>query len=200
MAIAQDIYDKLVSEYPHFVKTITDLSYNRAGGKNFIGSSVLGFDFDMVYNLSAGYSVAHNEKSPDALFYLNDKLWFVEFKEGGHKKIEIRSKIHEGVLTLFMFVQSHLPHITKSMFCNLDIRYAVITRETQKYSSFANALKAASEKYQLKNIEGFLVSKALYTVDPKMVAGLLSAVTAGAVSFIDYYDGTASPPTRISAI
>ncbi|XHF32819.1 hypothetical protein OXH62_26345 [Pseudomonas chlororaphis] len=198
MAVAQEIFDKLVFEYPKFIKSITELSYNRAGGQNFIGSDVCGFDFDMVYNLSPSYSVTHNEKSPDALFCMNNKLWFIEFKEGGHKKIEIRSKIHEGILTLFMFVQRHLPHITKEVFCNLDIRYAVISRETQKFSSFAQALKAASEKYQLKNIEGFLVSKVFYTVDPNRVADLLSAVTAGAVGFIEYYDGTTNPPARIS--
>lgn len=199
MAAAQEIFDKLVSEYPHFIKSITELSYNRSGSQNFISSDVRGFDFDMVYNLSTSYQTVHNERSPDALFCMNNRLWFIEFKEGGHKKIEIRSKIHEGILTLFMFVQHHLPHISKEVFCNLDIRYAVISRDTQKYSSFTQALKAASEKYQLKNIEGFLVSKTFYTVDPKGVADLLSAVTAGAVRFIEYYDGTANPPVRINA-
>ena len=198
MAVAQEIFDKLVSEYPGYVKSITELSYNRTGSQNFIGSDVCGFDFDMVYNLSPGYDITHNERSPDALFCMNNKLWFVEFKEGGHKKIEIRSKIHEGILTLFMFVQHHLKHISKEVFCNLDIRYAVISRETQRYSSFAQALKAASEKYQLKNIEGFLVSKVFYTVEPSKVADLLSAVTAGAVGFIEYYDGTTNPPARIN--
>lgn len=200
MAVAQEIFDKLISEHPDFLKSITELSYNKTGNQNFIGSDVHGFDFDMVYNLSTSYQVAHNEKSPDALFCIDDKLWFIEFKEGGHKKIEIRSKIHEGILTLFMFVQHHLPHISKGVFCNLDIRYAVVSRETQNFSSFALALKAASEKHQLKNIEGFLVSKAFYTADPKIVANLLSAVTAGAVGFIDYYDGTANPPARINAV
>lgn len=200
MAVAQEIFDKLVCEYPEFLKSITELSYNRAGSQNFIGSDVCGFDFDMVYNLSSSYSTVHNERSPDALFCMNNKLWFVEFKEGGHKKIEIRSKIHEGILTLFMFVQRHLSHISKETFCNLDIRYAVISRETQRYSSFAQALKAASEKYQLKNIEGFLVSKVFYTVDPNRVADLLNAVTAGAVGFIEYYDGTANPPARINVV
>lgn len=199
MSVAQEIFDKLLAEYPRFVKSITELSYNRTGNQNFIGSDVLGFDFDMVYNLSTSYQTTHNEKSPDALFCMNDRLWFIEFKEGGHKKIEIRSKIHEGILTLFMFVQHHLPHIQKDTFCNLDMRYAVISRETQKFSSFAQALKATSEKYQLKNIEGFLVSKSFYTVDPKKVADLLSAVTAGAVGFIEYYDGSANPPARIDA-
>lgn len=199
MAVAQEIFDKLVSEYPTYVKSITELSYNRTGNQNFIGSDVCGFDFDMVYNLSPSYDVTHNERSPDALFCMNNKLWFVEFKEGGHKKIEIRSKIHEGILTLFMFVQHHLKDISKEVFCNLDIRYAVISRDAQRYSSFAQALKAASEKYQLKNIEGFLVSKVFYTVDPNKVADLLSAVTAGAVGFIEYYDGTANPPARINA-
>lgn len=197
MAVAQEIFDKLLCEYPSFEKSITELSYNRTGNQNFIGSDVCGFDFDMVHNLSPSYDTFHNERSPDALFCMSDKLWFVEFKEGGHKKIEVRSKIHEGILTLFMFVRHHLPHISKDIFCNLDIRYAVISRDTQKYSSFAQALKASSEKYQLKNIEGFLVSKVFYTVDPNKVADLLGAVTAGAVDFIEYYDGTTNPPARI---
>ena len=199
MAFEQEIYDKLVSVYPTFVKSITDLSHSRTGNKDFISSTVQGFDFDLVYNLSPSYQVAHNEKSPDALFCMDNKLWFVEFKEGGHKKIEIRSKIHEGILTLFMFAQRHLPHITKPDFCSLDIRYAVISRQTEQYSSFALALKAASEKYQLKNIDGFLVRKVFYTVDPQKIADLLGRLTAGAVNFIDYHDGTTAPPIRINS-
>lgn len=199
MAVAQEIYDKLVAVYPSHIKSITDLSHNQTDGKNFIGSTACGFDFDMVYNLSTSYSTPHNEKSPDALFYKNNKLWFIEFKEGTHKKIEIRSKIHEGILTLFMFVQHHLPHISKEDFCKLDMRYAVIARETQQHSSFAAALKAASDKYQLKNIEGFLISKALYTVDPNQIANLLRAVTKETISFIDYYDGATNSPKQINA-
>jgi hypothetical protein len=199
MSLEQDIYDKLVVEYPTHIKTITDLSFNPTGAKNFIGSHVTGFDFDLVFNLSPGYKTYHNEKSPDALFCVKDKLYFVEFKEGLHKKIEIRSKIHEGIVTLFMFVQQFLPHISKADFCSLDINYAVVARETQSFSSVQLALKAASEKYQLKNMEGFIVRKTFYTVDSAKIAALLKGVTNGALSYIDYYDGSPAAPTRILA-
>ncbi|QHB26440.1 nucleotidyltransferase [Pseudomonas monteilii] len=198
MSLEKEIYDKLVSVYPSHVKAITDLSHNPTGAKNFIGSSETGFDFDLVFNLSPSYASFHNEKSPDALFCVNDKLCFVEFKEGGHKKIEIRSKIHEGVVTLFMFVQKHLPHISKADFCALDVHYAVVARETQNFSSVALAFQAASEKYQLKNMEGFLVRKTLYAFDRVKIAELLKGLTNGSLSYIDYYESSTGLPTRIT--
>ncbi|MEN5216363.1 hypothetical protein ABE484_10960 [Pseudomonas pudica] len=198
MSLEQEIYDCLVAVYPSHIKSITDISYNSTGAKNFIGSPETGFDFDLVFNLSPNYSTTHNEKSPDAIFCVNDKLCFVEFKEGAHKKIEIRSKIHEGIVTLYMFVQKHLPHISKADFCGLDIHYAVIARETQTFSSIQLALKAASEKYQLKNMEGFLVRKTFYAFDRVKIAELLKGLTSGALSYIDYYDSGTGVPSRVT--
>lgn len=189
---AKAIYDKLLEMHPGSLKPITQLSFNDGGTKNFIVSEELGFDYDLVYNCAPCYTVEHKERSPDALFCVNDELYFVEFKDGGHEKADIRLKIHEGVTTLYMFVAKHLPHITKSEFVNLDINYAVIVRGDirQHGSSFQSALFDTSKKYNLKNIEGLLVKKTGFTSDPKVILKLLHKMTEKRLQSITIADYT----------
>ncbi|HAT3794733.1 TPA: hypothetical protein I8624_002723, partial [Serratia marcescens] len=114
------IYGKLLTEHPSFIKPITELSYNEAQAHNFIMSNEMGFDFDMVHNCSPCYSKVRNEKSPDAIFLNEDTLYFIEFKDGKNvDKHDIRLKIHEAALTLFMLAKKHLPTITRDDFFKL---------------------------------------------------------------------------------
>lgn len=187
---AQLIFDKLISQYPDGLKEITALSFNKTGNKNFVICSEKGFDYDLVTNCSNAYQEHHKEKSPDALFCINNKLYFVEFKEGKHEKSDIRLKIHEGITTLYMFTKRYLPDIEKNDFLKLDINYAVIARHNpNSTSSFQTALLEASKKYQLKNIEGFLVNQTRYTTQPSLILKLIKTVTSNQITHIDIDDG-----------
>lgn len=187
-SLEQEIYDKLISEYPHGLVPITDLSYNDSDANKFVVSPEIGFNFDLLYNLSTAYKAPHKERTPDALFCVNDKLHFVEFKEGADKKPDIRLKIHEGIVSLYMFVSKHLPHITKDKFVDLSINYSVLVRAPSCTSEVSRRLRRASDMHQLKNIEGFLVRKTSYTVCPKMTAEMLGRLTSGKVKSIEIYE------------
>lgn len=185
MSIEQDIFNKLVQVYPHGLKKITDLSYNKSDAAKFLVSDEVGFDYDLVHNHSPCYSVAHKEKTPDSLFCINDKLFFVEFKEGSHAKSDIRLKIHEGMISLYMFVKLHMPHVTRDQFFSLDVVYAVIVRAPLTKSAALQALRNAHEKYQLKNIEGFWVGLTLFTPCPVAATRFLKNVTGGKLKYLD---------------
>lgn len=187
-SIERAIYDCLVKEFPGAIKNLTALSYNDAGKMNFIVSPELGFDYDQVNNFSGAYSTFHKEKSPDALYCVNDVLYFVEFKAGGHNKADIRLKIHEGIVTLFMFAKKYLPHITKEQFLKLKICYAVIVGADADVSKFQTALKQASEKYQLRNLDGFLLRRTTFTMCPNAIIKILNGLTGGKVKALDVYD------------
>ncbi|THG83482.1 hypothetical protein E5198_07215 [Pseudomonas sp. A-1] len=194
---AQLIYDKLAAHFPHALKTITELSYNDGGKRNFIVSDEIGFDYDQVQNCSPCYEAHQKEKSPDALFCVGDKLYFIEFKDGKHDKNDIRLKIHEGVTTLYMFVREHLPVITRAEFVELDINYAVIARRDARHreSSFQAALIDTSRKYNLKNIEGLLVKNTRFTSDPSLILNLLHKLTLTKLTSIQIFEGPGDTQT-----
>lgn len=187
---AKLVYDKLLEVYPHGLSSITALSYNDDGKKNFILSDEVGFNYDLVYNCAPCYPTENKEKSPDALFFIDDKLYFVEFKDGSHDKSDIRLKIHEGVTTLYMFVLKYLPEITRADFVELDINYAVIVRGNIRDhgSAFQSALFDASRKYNLKNLEGLLVKKTGFTSDPGVIVKLLNKLTDKKLKSIEICD------------
>ncbi|MEB5959223.1 hypothetical protein MXL39_03050 [Enterobacter sichuanensis] len=177
------IYNKLCEIYPSALETVSNLSFNSDGNKNFIISDEIGFNFDKVYNLSACHPDGKKEKSPDCLFLVDDILYFVEFKEGKAKKDDIRMKIHEGITTLFCFVLKHLPDISREEFFKLDIRYTVIMRDfrAQGRDGFLQDLEAISNKFNIKNIEGFLVTKALVKDSPQRILEFLNKVSSGRI-------------------
>ncbi|MBN6029849.1 hypothetical protein [Pantoea ananatis] len=183
---SKKIFDKLCEIYPEAMETITSLSFNTDGQKNFIISDEVGFNYDKVVNHSSCYKNARKEKSPDALFIADDVLYFVEFKEGSAKKEDIRMKIHEGITTLFCFVIKYLPEITREEFFHLDIRYAVVMRgfRATGRQGLIDSLEASSNKFNLRNIEGFLVSKTTVRDEPSRILALLSTVSSGRVSSI----------------
>lgn len=180
---SQRIYNKLCEVYPGALEDVSSLSFNSDGNKHFIISEEVGFNFDKVYNLSACHPDGRKEKSPDCLFLVDDILYFVEFKEGKPKKDDIRMKIHEGITTLFCFVLKHLPDISRDEFFKLDIRYTVIMRDfrAKGREGFLQDLEAISNKFNLKNIEGFLVTKALVKDSPQRILEFLHKVTCGRV-------------------
>ncbi|AER31194.1 hypothetical protein [Pantoea ananatis] len=183
---SQKIFDKLCEVYPDAMETITNLSFNSDGGKNFIISDEVGFNYDAVVNHAPCYKHGRKEKSPDALFIAGDVLYFVEFKEGAAKKEDIRMKIHEGITTLFCFVIKFLPEITRDEFFQLDIRYAVVMRgfRASGRQGLIDGLEASSNKFNLRNIEGFLVSKTTIRDEPSRILALLNTVTSGRISTI----------------
>ncbi|EKN3567307.1 hypothetical protein ABEH48_003913 [Yersinia enterocolitica] len=183
------IYNKLCEVYPNGHKSITELSRNDTGGRNFIISNEFGFNYDLMHNCSPAYATEHKEKTPDALFFYGSKLYFIEFKEGGSKKPDIRLKIHDGITSLYHFTARNLPQISKDNFVNLAINYAVICRpENTGRNSFINALQHASKRYNLKNIEGFLIDKTVVLEQPQQILQLLNKVTAGRVKGISVFE------------
>ncbi|MFB5745953.1 hypothetical protein ACE38U_13825 [Cedecea sp. S5-13] len=183
---AKTIYDKLCEIYPTALETVSTLSFNSDGEKNFILSNELGFNFDKVYNLASCHPDGKKEKSPDCLFLVGEILYFVEFKEGKAKKDDIRMKIHEGITTLFCFILKHVPTITRDDFFKLDIRYTVIMRDFREKGreGFLQDLEAISNKFNLKNLEGFLVTKALVKDSPQRIMEFLHQVSAGRIDRI----------------
>lgn len=192
MSLESDIFSALLTVYPSGLADITSLSYNIHDKRDFILSNEKGFNFDLVHNLSKAYGAPQKEKTPDGLFLVNDILFFVEFKEGGHNKQDIRLKIHEAIVSLYMFTLVHMPSITRDEFFSLRISYAVIARPPAEVSEFQKALAQAREKYQLENLQGFILRKTNFSICPSITAKLIKKLTSGAASFIEIQqrDGT----------
>ncbi|AVW98963.1 hypothetical protein [Vibrio vulnificus] len=192
------IYDKLLEIYPNQLIPITELSLNDSANKMFVESTVTGFNFDSVLNCHP--DCAKKEKSPDALFYVDEKLYFVEFKEGGSKKEDIRLKIHEAVATIYNFSLQQNLGISRKDFFEMDIRYAVIYRENKinPNPTFASMLEMTSKKYHLKNLEGYIVKKTRVAGHPVSIFNVLKSVSGGSVaSILIHKDGEA--PIQVPA-
>ncbi|HBC3563820.1 hypothetical protein [Vibrio cholerae] len=192
------IYDKLLEIYPNQLIPITQLSLNDSAKKKFVESNVTGFNFDSVVNCHPECEA--KEKSPDALFYVDKKLYFVEFKEGGSKKEDIRLKIHEAVATIYNFSVRHNLGISRKEFFEMDIRYAVIYREykANPNPTFADTLEMTSKKYHLKNLEGYIIKKTRIAGHPDSILNLLKSVSGGNVaSILIHKDG--EEPIQVSA-
>jgi hypothetical protein len=190
------IYDKLCSVYPNEIKSITELSKNTTGQRDFLVSPVSGFDFDNVMNWSDKYPSVLNEKSPDALFYHNSTLYFIEFKEGDCNKIDVRTKIHEGINTLYNFVVKHLPQMTRKEFFNLNINYGVFARDikaTVQNSTIRATLANSSQKFNLRNLEGMIIKRTRYSTDPQYMVNFLNKITSGGVSEIEVFEYLQQP-------
>ncbi|PIG26609.1 hypothetical protein CLU93_0817 [Janthinobacterium sp. 35] len=192
---SKEIYDHLTLDFPHALQPITTLSKNTSDKRDFVLSTHLAFNFDLIQN----YCPVHpnqKEKSPDALFFYDDILYFVEFKEGDIKKDDVRLKIHEAIVSLFHYAISKNIS-TREEFVNLDIRYAIIMRPTVRgtpQKSFLDTLEASSKYFNLKNLEGLLIKKTKVAFQPMSILNLLNKITNGAVSSINVMnrDQTAS--------
>ncbi|MEB0966144.1 hypothetical protein VC899_13205 [Citrobacter braakii] len=186
------IFNKLVEVYPSAMSELTSLSFNDSGNRQFIISDFQGFNYDTVMNCSSVYKIETKEKSPDALFFHNEKLYFIEFKEGRAKKEDIRLKIHEGVTTLYHFVCKHLPSITRQEFIELKINYAVVCRGDGSKSMISaemiNVLENTSKKYSLKNLEGFLVKQTAVIEEPNQLLKFLNRISTGSVTSITVFE------------
>ncbi|KXF80327.1 hypothetical protein [Enterovibrio coralii] len=195
----EKIYRKLLEVYPSSLATITELSFNCDASANFVESNVKGFNFDTVENCHP--DCCNKEKSPDSLFYTNSKLYFIEFKEGKSKKDDIRLKIHEAVSTLYSFCKVHTPEITREDFFKLDIRYAVVLRAPDKHpnSSFAYALDLNSQKYHLKNLDGYIIKKTRIATHPKSILNVLKTATENAVTSISIHNHFGEPIHNVAA-
>lgn len=171
------IYNKFIAIYPHFLKSITEISENTSDGQKFIESQFKVFDFDDVENC---HEVGGLHSSPDSLIYFNKGLYFIEYKEGSCKTANIRAKIHEAVATLYSFCRKYLPQIGREEFFELNIRYAVVLRRGDP-TSFLNALEASTEKFKLQNLEGYILKKTKVVAHPNDVKALLCSLTKNEV-------------------
>jgi hypothetical protein len=183
---AEILYNALLQRYPNGMRPISDLSRNTdgvPGGKKFIECPHLAFNYDLVTNCATNNGV--KEKSPDSLFLDVDRLHFIEFKEGQAKRIELRQKIHEALVTLFQFAITN-NILNRDEFLALDFRYTVV-RRLQKQHPMANALDISIDNFQLKNLEGFLIKATDVRWAPQKILELLSSVTNRGVRTIDYY-------------
>ena len=183
---AEVLYKALLQRYPDGMRAISDLSKNtdgRPGGKKFIECPHLAFNYDLVTNCATNNGV--KEKSPDALFLDADRLHFIEFKEGQVKRIELRQKIHEALVTLFQFaIKNNI--LTRDEFLALDFRYTVV-RRLQNANPMVNGLDISIDSFGLKNLEGFLIKATDVQWAPHKILELLSNVTNKGIRTIDYY-------------
>lgn len=183
---AKEIYDQLVSDYPHALQSISQLSKNTSAEREFVLSSHLAFNFDLINNICSTLP-NHKEKSPDALFFHDDALYFVEFKEGAVKKDDIRLKIHEAIVSLFHYsLEGELA--TREEFVKLDVRYAIVMRNSNRGNpekSFLDTLEATATHFNLQNLEGLLIKKTKVAFQPKSILDLLNKITDGAVLSIN---------------
>ncbi|MBE0357905.1 hypothetical protein [Pseudoalteromonas aliena] len=173
------IYNKLVELYPNSLKAISEISKNTTDDNFFVESQYKAFDFDDVKNCHLGCDDALH-KSPDSLFLFNNALYFIEFKEGDAKPVDIRSKIHEAIATLYTICVKYLSDINREDFFNLNIRYAVMMRKGNP-KTFLGALRNTSNRFRLKNLEGYIVKKTKVTNNPVDIVKTLRQLTQDSV-------------------
>ncbi|WP_298626658.1 hypothetical protein [uncultured Zoogloea sp.] len=180
---AEEIYGLLVMEFPEAMQSLSELSRNEQGRKDFIRSDVKAFNFDKLWNIGGGKKC--KEKSPDALFCHGETLYFIEFKEGGCDRADVRQKIHEGILSLFQYSVSK-GVANRDSFFGIKIKYAVVKRSgAQGEVSFLQALERSQDVFSLKNIEGLLVKETAVRWVPDSIFKLLNKVSGGAIDRID---------------
>lgn len=186
---SEKIYQSLITEHKEFLQTITEISKNTSDNRNFILSDYLALNFDLLQNCHPELA-GKKEKSPDALFLLEQTFYFIEFKEGQCKKEDIRLKIHEGVLTLFNYCMSK-KLVTKEEFLSLKIRYAVVIRNNvngKPSDDFLSTLEQSSTFFNLKNIEGLIIEKTNVVFQSESILKLLRKVSNNNITSIQIAD------------
>ncbi|CAM3962056.1 hypothetical protein [Vibrio neonatus] len=172
------IFNKLVETYPTSLKEITELSYNDSDGRSFIECEKLGFDFDTVNNINTIEGKQKKERSPDAVFFNKDTLYLVEFKEGTHKKEDIRLKVHEAGSTLFFFCQAYLPDLSRQEFFNLKIKFVLIHRfNPNRGTMFTAAMEQSRTLHNLKNLDGYIIQQNRVMSFPTTILSFLKRIT-----------------------
>ncbi|MGZ0025182.1 hypothetical protein [Stenotrophomonas sp. S4] len=191
MNSASIIYEALVNEFPGALQSLTDVSRNTSDARDFVKSPVAVFNFDNIKNVKTTSS--GTEQSPDALFCLENTLYFVEFKEGACNKADVRQKIHEGVLTVYQYAMSR-ELISRDDFFSMSIKYALIKRmrEGKGGNSFLATLEMSVDHYSLKNMEGFVVSDTAVRYIPQSIFTLLHRISGGSIAAIDYINSDSS--------
>lgn len=178
--LAEKIYHSLVCEFPEALRSITEISCNQS--KNFVISESKAFDFDVILNFKENErGEFQKEKTPDSIFVKGNTVYFVEFKEGSHKRDEIRQKIHEGIISLFQYSKTR-GLADRNSFLELDIRYALIRRPSPRWgSTFLNTLESSADVFNLKNMEGLLVSNTRVRWLPGSICEMLRNISGGLV-------------------
>jgi hypothetical protein len=185
VSAAKNLYNALVAEFPHCLLPITELSKPDDEGKFFVESDYSAFNFDLVKSSNPSDV---KEKSPDAIFLNEDELVFVEFKSGGFKRAELRSKIHEGLTTLFQFASAK-GIVDRENFFDIPIHYVVVvTQDPSRGSGFQQALEMSGGYSGLRNLEGFLLRKTSLLSKPDHIFGKFQEITSNKISKINIED------------
>lgn len=190
MAISneQKLYDSFVAHYPDAMQSITQLSKNTDANKNFVICDYQGFNFDVVNNVHSEQD--KKEKSPDGLFYCDGYLYLVEFKESTFKKLDVRAKAHEAMLTLYQFNLRFGPKLSREAFFALNVKFALVARFQTRGNqpTFANTLEQTYNNSHLGNMQGFLYQDTRVLCDPELIYKLFSKLSGGQVSTLTVHD------------
>lgn len=185
MSFAESLYSALLAEYASGVISLTELSKPDTD-KFFIECEYSGFNFDLVKNIAGGKE--NKEMSPDAMFLKNDEIYFVEFKSGAYDKKELRSKIHEGLTTLYQFSVNR-GIVNREDFFKIKVNYVVIAaaKRDGKGSRFLDVMQMGAGYFGLKNLEGFLLQKTSLLSKPEVIHAKLKEISSGDLGVFKFH-------------
>ncbi len=197
---SKSLYNKLIEVFP-LSRSLTDLSHDENNSQNFIESSSLVFNLDLLYTTCHfDNSLSNKRKTPDALFYSDseDCLYMVEFKSGSFKPNDIRLKVYDAVNALFHFCMAHCIISNTADFLDINIKFCLIFRDEKEYSaSFLETLESTLHKNYVKDMEGIIIKKRISRFDPDQIATFIKRATDGQITNIIYhYKDTRSPTSH----
>ncbi|MDR6092684.1 hypothetical protein [Pantoea ananatis] len=184
----QVFYDSILNEFKEEKKhmvTLTEASRNIAGGKDFLVSDYMVFNFDcfnsMLYGLNPEPVGKAKEKTPDCLILNDGCIYFIEFKQAGTDKKDIRLKIHETILGIYNYAVFSKKIFSRDDFFNLKIKYILIKKGDEKALSnpFHRRIYISKNFYNLRSMNGFILSSTHVFVSPEDIIKFLDTVTHG---------------------
>lgn len=184
------LYDKLLTNFP-LSQSLTELSRDDENSQDFIESSSLVFNLDLVQTTCHFDSTISNKrKTPDALFYsqTDDSLYMVEFKSGNFKSNDIRLKVYDAVNALYHFSMSN--HIISDMkeFLEINIKFCLIYRDERAHNqSFLDTLDKTLHKNYVKDMEGIIIRKGIVRFEPNHIAAFIKRASDGNINSIIYH-------------
>jgi len=181
------IYDSLLDEFKdidHMI-SITEASRNTSGGRDFVISDYMAFNFDCFNAMRYGYNPEPigdaKEKTPDCLFLKDDCLYFVEFKQGKAEKKDVRLKIHETILGIYNYSVQSKSVFSRSDFFNLKIKYILIKNgdKGQLSNPFYKRIYVAQNFFNLRYMNGFILESTHVFVDSDDITNFFHTITDG---------------------
>ena len=129
--------------------TLKETSYDNKNRKYMIDSSLEVIDFDKVkekYSLEIG--LKEIPKSCDALYTLDDTIFFIEFKNGKVEVFDIRKKIYDTILIFTDLVECGISETRKK------VEYILVydkekNKTSKSYGDYKKNNIIESESYNL---------------------------------------------------